>query len=42
MANLEKAMVRLAGSMARPDWTLVALASLVAAAVADSLRFTFG
>ena len=42
MANLERAIVCLATSTARPDWTLVALASFLAAAIAISLRWTFG
>jgi hypothetical protein len=42
MANLEKAMVRLAISTARPNWTLIALACLPASAIAISLRYAFG
>jgi hypothetical protein len=42
MANFEKAAVCLAAGTARPDWTLAALASLLAAGIAASLRYGFG
>jgi len=42
MAAFAKVMVCLATRTARPDWTLAALASLLAAGLLASLRFAFG
>jgi hypothetical protein len=42
MANLTKAVVCLASKTARPNWTLAAFASLLAAGIAASLRYAFG
>ena len=42
MADLEKAVVCLATGTARPDWTLAALATLLAAGIVASLRYGFG
>ena len=42
MVNFEKAVIDLATRTARPDWTVAAMASLLAAAIAVSLRYAFG
>jgi hypothetical protein len=42
MTKIEKAVVYLAIRTVRPDWTLLALASLLAAGIATSLRYAVG
>jgi hypothetical protein len=42
MADLAEALVHLISGGARPDWTLAAVASLVAAGITASIRFLFG
>ena len=42
MENFEKALSRLAARSARPDLTLAAIATVIAAGIAVTLRYTFG
>jgi hypothetical protein len=42
MTIFAKALTDLATRSARPDWTLVAMASLIAAGIAASIRCVFG
>jgi len=42
MTIFAKALTDLATRSARPDWTLAAMASLIAAGIAASIRCVFG
>ena len=42
MANVAKAINRLVARSARPEWTLVAIASLMAGGLTMSLQYAFG
>jgi hypothetical protein len=42
MANFAEALNRLANGSARPEWTLVAIASLMAGGITVSVQFAFG
>jgi hypothetical protein len=42
MTNFAKALTRLATRSARPDWTLAAIAGLIAAGIAESVQYVFG
>jgi len=42
MADLAATLARLVSGSARPDWTLAAIASLIAAGITASIRYAFG
>ena len=42
MADLAETLNRLVSRSARPDWTLAAIASLIAAGITASIRYAFG
>ena len=42
MADFAETLIRLVSRSARPDWTLAAVASLIAAGITASIRYAFG
>jgi hypothetical protein len=42
MAELSETLIRLVSRRARPDWTLAAVASLIAAGITASIRHALG